>query len=466
MENSNQKLLIIGAGLCGSLLALRMAQRGYQVQLVEKRPDLRDVTQDAGRSINLSLSDRGLKALRLAGVEEQALELCIPMYGRMIHDQKGNTFMSNYSGRDGEYINSISRPGLNMLLLDKAEEMPNVELIFNKGCTAIDLEKGTATFTDYNTKQASTFEGDLVLATDGAGSVVRKAMFEKRELLFSFSQQWLTHGYKEITIPATKDGGYRTEKGALHIWPRGEDMLIALPNLDGSFTVTLFAPYANTKYCFDNLTTPEMVQEYFTQEYPDAIALMPNLVTEFFDNPTGPLGTIRCSPWHCYEKVVLLGDAAHAIVPFYGQGMNASFEDVFVFDEILDKHQGDWKTVLSEYEKTRRKDTDAIANLALDNFHEMKEHTASPLFQEKRKLEMTFEGEFPTAYSSKYSLVTFNEDISYHQAMTRGRAQDKTILKLLSEGLLPDSMQTQEKLTLVQQQTNALLQVSEGAGKL
>ena len=209
-----------------------------------------------------------------------------------------------------------------------------------------------------------------------------------------------------------------------------------------------------------------MVQEYFTQEYPDAIALMPNLVTEFFDNPTGPLGTIRCSPWHCYEKVVLLGDAAHAIVPFYGQGMNASFEDVFVFDEILDKHQGDWKTVLSEYEKTRRKDTDAIANLALDNFHEMKEHTASPLFQEKRKLEMTFEGEFPTAYCSKYSLVTFNEDISYHQAMTRGRAQDKTILKLLSEGLLPDSMQTQEKLKLVQQQTNALLQESEAVGKL
>ena len=466
MENSNQKLLIIGAGLCGSLLALRMAQRGYQVQLVEKRPDLRDVTQDAGRSINLSLSDRGLKGLRLAGVEEQALELCIPMYGRMIHDKKSNTFMSNYSGRDGEYINSISRPGLNMLLLDKAQAMPNVELIFNKVCTAINLELGTATFIDFNTKQESTFEGDLVLATDGAGSVVRRAMFDKRELLFSFSQQWLTHGYKEITIPATKDGGYRTQKGALHIWPRGEDMLIALPNLDGSFTVTLFAPYANTKYCFDNLTTPEMVQEYFTQEYPDAIALMPNLVKEFFDNPTGPLGTIRCTPWHCYDKVLLLGDAAHAIVPFYGQGMNASFEDVFVFDEILDKHQGNWKTVLTEYEKTRRRDTDAIANLALDNFHEMKEHTASPLFQEKRKLEMTFEGQFPKQYSSKYSLVTFNEDISYHQAMTRGRAQDKTILKLLSEGLLPDSMQTQEKLKLVQQQTNALLQESEGAGKL
>ena len=466
MENSNQKLLIIGAGLCGSLLALRMAQRGYQVQLVEKRPDLREITQDAGRSINLSLSDRGLKALRLAGVEKQALELCIPMYGRMIHDIKGNTFMSDYSGREGEYINSISRPGLNMLLLDQAQAMPNVELIFNKGCTAVDLKQGSATFVDHHTKQESIFKGDLILATDGAGSVVRKAMFNKPELLFSFSQQWLTHGYKEITIPATKDGGYRTEKGALHIWPRGEDMLIALPNLDGSFTVTLFAPYANTKYCFDNLTTPEIVLEYFNQQYPDAMALMPNLVTEFFENPTGPLGTIRCNPWHCYEKVVLLGDAAHAIVPFYGQGMNASFEDVFVFDQILNKYQGDWKAVLTAYEKTRRKDTDAIANLALDNFHEMKEHTASPLFQEKRKLEMAFEGQFPTAYSSKYSLVTFNEDISYHQAMTRGRAQDKTILKLLSDGSLPEHMKTKDKLNLVQQQTKALLEKSEAARKI
>ena len=462
MENSNQKLLIIGAGLCGSLMALRMAQRGYQVQLVEKRPDLRDVTQDAGRSINLSLSDRGLKALRLAGVEEQALELCIPMYGRMIHDQKGNTFMSNYSGRDGEYINSISRPGLNMLLLDKAEEMQNVELIFNKGCTAIDLEKGTATFTDYNTKQESTFEGDLVLATDGAGSVVRKAMFEKRELLFSFSQQWLTHGYKEITIPATKDGGYRTEKGALHIWPRGEDMLIALPNLDGSFTVTLFAPYANTKYCFDNLTTPEMVQEYFTQEYPDAIALMPNLVTEFFDNPTGPLGTIRCSPWHCYEKVVLLGDAAHAIVPFYGQGMNASFEDVFVFDSVLNQFEGDWATVFSEFQKQRKIDADAIADLAIDNYYEMRDHVANPLFKEKRIVEMGLEKFFPTEYFSKYSLVTFNEHIGYHEAMTKGRAQDKVLLKMVEESKFSASPKTtKEEMTIllekVQEETNKLL---------
>jgi kynurenine 3-monooxygenase len=468
----NQKILIIGAGLCGSLLALRMAQRGYQVQLVEKRPDLRDSTQDAGRSINLSLSDRGLKGLRLAGIEEDARKLCIPMLGRMIHDKKGNTFMSNYSGRDGEYINSISRPGLNMLLLNAAEAMPNVNITFNKGCTQVDLENAVATFKDYTTKEETTYSGDIILGTDGAGSVVRKAMFNDRNFLFSFSQNWLTHGYKEITIPATEGGGYRTEKGALHIWPRGEDMLIALPNLDGSFTVTLFAPYSNSDYCFDNLTTPEMVMEYFTKEYPDAVALMPNLVEEFFDNPTGPLGTIKCSPWNSFGKTCLLGDSAHAIVPFYGQGMNASFEDVVVFDETLEKHESktaksnDWKSIFNAYEKARKQDTDAIADLAVDNFHEMKEHTASPLFQQKRKIEMAFESQFPTAYFSKYSLVTFNEDVSYHEAMTKGRAQDKTILNLLDDGMLPDTMSVKEKLNLVQQETNAILHDDEVVGKL
>eukprot|EP00095_Tigriopus_kingsejongensis_P001689 maker-scaffold5673_size4425-snap-gene-0.0 protein:Tk01689 transcript:maker-scaffold5673_size4425-snap-gene-0.0-mRNA-1 annotation:"kynurenine 3-monooxygenase" len=366
-------------GLCGSLLALRMAQRGFKVTLVEKRPDLRNANLDAGRSINLSLSDRGLKGLRLAGLEEKARELCIPMLGRMIHDKEGNTFMSNYSGREGEFINSISRPGLNMMLLDAAEAIPNVEIIFNKGCVAVDLKNASAIFEDFNTKEKIEIKADIILGTDGAGSVVRRNMFDDRNFLFSFSQDYLTHGYKEITIPAAKDGGYRTEKGALHIWPRGEDMLIALPNLDGSFTVTLFAPYSNSDYCFDNLTTPEMVMEYFTKEYPDAVALMPNLVEEFFDNPTGPLGTIKCSPWNSYGKTLILGDAAHAIVPFYGQGMNASFEDVVVFDEILEKQEGDildWKKVFYEYEKARKIDTDGIADLAVDNFHEMKEHTA------------------------------------------------------------------------------------------
>lgn len=452
-----EHILIVGAGLCGSLLALRMAQRGFRVTLVERRPDLRKTELDAGRSINLAFSDRGMKGMKLVGLEQEVTQLCIPMYGRMIHDPTGNTFLSKYSGREGEYINSISRPGLNALLLDAAEARPEVTLIFNKACTGVDLNKATATFKDYNTKEELAITGDLLIGTDGAGSVVRKAMFNHKKFLFSFSQQWLTHGYKELTIPAGPKESYLIEKGALHIWPRGEDMLIALPNLDGSFTVTLFLPYSNSDYCFDNLTSKEAVHAYFSKEFPDTLEVMPNLVDEFFENPTAPLGTIKCSPWNAYGKCLLMGDAAHAIVPFYGQGMNASFEDVVEFDAILEQNLGDWDAVFNAYQAQRKKDTDAIADLAVDNFHEMKEHTANPLFQAKRKLETALEANYPESYSSKYSLVTFNEDISYHQAMRLGRAQDKAILNLFDDGLLPDTLTLGEKLEVVLKHTQEVL---------
>ncbi len=462
-----KNILIIGAGLCGSLLALRMAQRGYNVTLVEKRPDLRKTTQDAGRSINLALSDRGLRGLRLAGVEEAVKKLCIPMNGRMIHDKEGTTFLSPYSGRKDEYINSISRPGLNMLLLDEAEKMPNVQLIFNHACEDVDLENASATFKNYISNEKVTYSADVIFGTDGAGSAVRKNMFESHKFLFSFSQEWLSHGYKELEIPATENNGYRTYKNALHIWPRGEDMLIALPNLDGSFTVTLFLPYENSDYCFANLTTPEMVHEYFNKEFPDVVAMIPNLSEEFFGNPTGPLGTVKCAPWNAFGKTLLLGDAAHAIVPFYGQGMNASFEDVVVFDELLEKHASEeninWNKLFKEYETFRKKDTDAIADLAVDNFHEMKEHTAMEIFQKKRKLETAFEAEFPKEYYSKYSLVTFKESISYSAALKLGRAQDKAILNLLDDGKLPEQMPLKEKLELVKKETQAILHDEEVA---
>ncbi len=463
--NNQQHILIIGAGLCGSLLALRMAQRGFNVTLVEKRPDLRKTTQDAGRSINLALSDRGLRGLRLAGVEEIAKKLCIPMNGRMIHDKVGNTFLSPYSGRKDEYINSISRPGLNMLLLDEAEKMPNVKIIFNHACETVDLENASATFRDFNSKKEMTITADAIFGTDGAGSVVRKSMFENHKFLFSFSQQWLSHGYKELEIPAAENGEFRTYKNALHIWPRGEDMLIALPNLDGSFTVTLFLPYENSEYCFANLTSSEMVHEYFNKEFPDVVEMIPNLSEEFFGNPTGPLGTVKCSPWNAFGKTLLMGDAAHAIVPFYGQGMNASFEDVVVFDEILEKYTSEeninWTNLFKEYEALRKKDTDAIADLAVDNFHEMKEHTAMEIFQQKRKLETAFEAEFPEDYYSKYSLVTFKESIPYSEAMKRGRAQDKAILNLLSDGKISEDLSLKEKLELVKKETDAILHDDE-----
>ncbi len=461
---NKQNILIIGAGLCGSLLALRLGQRGYNVNVYEMRPDLRKTDISAGRSINLAFSDRGNKAMKLVGIEKQVEALCIPMNGRMIHDKQGNTFLSNYSGRDHEYINSISRGGLNALLLNEAEKHDNVTFHFNKKCKSVDFENTTALFEDYTSKDKFIEDADCIIATDGAGSALRKSYYLERKFLFSFSQNYLTHGYKELSILPTKTGDYKTYKNALHIWPRGDFMVIALPNLDGSFTVTLFLSYAEGEYNFNNLTTPEIVTEFFQKEFPDALALMPNLVEDFFENPTAPLGTVKCSPWHYKGNTLLMGDSAHAIVPFYGQGMNASFEDVVEFDAVLDKFEGDWETVFTEYEKTRKKDTDAIADLAIDNFHEMKDHVGQAIFQEKRKIEQALEKEFPNEYSSKYSLVTFNEHIGYREAMLRGRAQDKAILNLLDDGIIKTSDNLKDILEKVKTQTEAILQDDKIAG--
>mgnify|MGYP000689705752 CR=1 FL=1 len=464
MKERQQNILIIGAGLCGSLLSLRMGQRGYNVNVYEMRPDIRKTDISAGRSINLAFSDRGNKGMKLVGLEEKVKELCIPMNGRMLHDREGNTFLSNYSGRDHEYINSISREGLNAMLLDEAEKHENVKIHFNKKCLSVDFENTTAHFEEYHTKDKFIEDADCIIATDGAGSALRRSYYLERKFLFSFSQEYLTHGYKELTILPTENGGYKTYKSALHIWPRGDFMVIALPNLDGSFTVTLFLSYAEGEYNFNNLTTPEIVTEFFQKEFPDALELMPNLVDDFFENPTAPLGTVKCSPWYYKGNTLLMGDSAHAIVPFYGQGMNASFEDVVEFDAIIDKNEGDWETIFSEYGKTRKKNTDAIADLAIDNFHEMKDHVGQVIFQEKRKIEMALEKEFPEDYSSKYSLVTFNEYIGYREAMLRGRAQDKAILNMLSDGVISSEDDIKDILDKVKIETEAILEDDKIAG--
>ena len=467
--NEQDKILIVGAGLCGSLLALRLAQRGFQVEVYESRPDLRRVDIYAGRSINLALSDRGFKALRLAGVEEKAREICIPMYGRLIHDIEGNTFNSNYSGREGEYINSISRQDLNSLLLDEAEKHENVNIHFNSKCLSIDIENTVAHFKSYDTKEEFSVDADVIFGADGAGSILRKSYYLERKFLFSYSQEYLTHGYKELEIPADNNGKHQISKDHLHIWPRGKYMLIALPNLDGSFTVTLFLSYENGEYNFENLKTEEKVTEFFETQFPDALALIPNIKDEFFNNPTGPLGTVKCSPWVYQNKTLLIGDAAHAIVPFYGQGMNASFEDVGVFDAILDEVEGDWDAVFKAYQKTRKKDTDAIADLAIDNYYEMRDHVANPLFKQKRTLEMDLEKHFPKDYYSKYSLVTFNENIGYNEALKRGRAQDKALLNLIAD----EAVSTSANMSLddlkivldkVQEETNDILEEDRVAG--
>jgi len=459
--NKKEKILIVGAGLCGSLLALRMAQRGYQVEVYESRSDLRNSVISAGRSINLSLSDRGLKALRMAGLEKKARELCIPMKGRLMHDSASNTFESNYSGRQGECINSISRGNLNGLLLTEAEKYPNVNIHFNTKCLEIDIESKIARFQSFDSKEQFTVQADVIFGTDGAGSSLRKS-YEKQFPAFKVSQEFLTHGYKELEIPADKNGGHLISKEHLHIWPRGDYMLIALPNMDGSFTVTLFLSYSEGSYNFDNLITKEKIIEFFEKDFPDTLALIPDVLKEFENNPTGKLGTVKCYPWAYKGNTLLLGDSSHAIVPFYGQGMNASFEDVFVFDSVLNQFEGDWATVFSEFQKQRKIDADAIADLAIDNYYEMRDHVANPLFKEKRIVEMGLEKFFPTEYFSKYSLVTFNEHIGYHEAMTKGRAQDKVLLKMVEESKFSTSPKTtKEEMTIllekVQEETNKLL---------
>ena len=459
--NKKEKILIVGAGLCGSMLALRMAQRGYQVVVYESRSDLRKSDISAGRSINLALSNRGLKALRMAGVEEKARELCIPMKGRLMHDVASNTFESNYSGRKGEFINSISRGDLNGLLLTEAEKYSNVKIHFNTRCLEIDIETKIASFQSFDSEKQFTVQADVIFGTDGAGSSLRKS-YEKQFPEFSVTQDFLTHGYKELEIPADINGNHIISKEHLHIWPRGDYMLIALPNMDGSFTVTLFLSYSEGLYNFDNLVTEEKIIEFFKKDFPDALSLIPDVLKEFENNPTGKLGTVKCYPWSYKGNTLLLGDSSHAIVPFYGQGMNASFEDVYVFDNVLNQFEGDWLTVFSEFQKQRKIDTDAIADLAIDNYYEMRDHVANPLFKEKRIVEMNLEKYFPTEYFSKYSLVTFNEYIGYHEAMTKGRAQDKVLLKMAENPIYSSSLQMSKELMnkifyKVQEETNKLL---------
>jgi len=433
--NKNNNVLIIGAGLCGSLLALRLAQRGYQVEVYESRPDLRVTDISVGKSINLALSNRGFKALRMAGVEEKAREICIPMFGRLIHDVQENTFVSNYSGQ-GKYINSISRGDLNGILLTAAEKHKNVTIYFNRECKNIDIENNIATFYNHKSKETLEVSGATIFGTDGAGSVLRKNYFLANKFLFSYSQDFLTHGYKELEIPASKEGGHLISKDYLHIWPRGEYMLIALPNLDGSFTVTLFLGHDEGEYNFKELNSKEKINTFFEKQFPDALKLIPNITEEFANNPTGALGTIKSSPWYYKNKNLIMGDAAHAVVPFYGQGMNASFEDVTVLDAIIEKYKDDldagntnWEKVFKEYQNTRQEDAFAIGDLAVENYYEMRDKVADPIFMKKRKIEMQLEEKYDDYYS-KYSMVTFKENLRYSEAMKRGRMQDEVLLNI------------------------------------
>lgn len=426
-----EKIIIVGAGLCGTLLAVRLAQRGFDIALYEKRGDMRKATVDAGRSINLALSARGLLALERTKLKETVLKGCIPMRGRMIHPLNGDAFFSPYSGRSEDYINSVSRPGLNMILLDAAEEYDNIDIKFNAAVTSVDLEAASISYKDA-AGQLHHDQGAIVIGTDGAGSIVRKSMMKHTSrLLFNYSQDFLRHGYKELSIHPGEGGDWKIEKEALHIWPNGSFMIIALPNLDGSFTLTMFHPYEG-EAGFNTLNTPEKVQAFFEQYYPSLLPYIPHLTKEYFENPVGTLGTIKCYPWQAFGKGLVMGDASHAIVPFYGQGMNASLEDVRVFDDILEEHGTEWEKVFAIFQDARKENADAIADLAIDNFREMRDHVDDVNFMRKRKIEMQLEQQFPDYYS-KYSLVTFKPDLPYAAAMKRGREQDKMLLQMCDD---------------------------------
>lgn len=372
---------IIGAGLVGSLLSIYLAKRGYRVSIFERRPDMRKEKISAGRSINLALSDRGLLALDKVGLANEIKTISIPMHGRHIHNMDGSTAFQPY-GKEGQFINSVSRGTLNMKLMDLAEQQ-GVQIHFNHKCSSIDWKTNTINF-ELPGSQLVAHHSQLIFGSDGAFSAARM-QHQLRHDKFNYSQYYIDCGYKELTIPPTAAGEFAMEVNALHIWPRKDYMLIALPNLDKTFTCTLFFPFEGPA-SFSNLTTNEKVQSFFEKTFPDAIALMPDYVNEFFNNPTSSLVTVKCFPWVREDKFALIGDAAHAIVPFFGQGMNCGFEDCRVLDELIDQYGEDWTTILQQYQFLRKPDGDAIADLAINNFTEMRDRTADPKFYRRKKL--------------------------------------------------------------------------------
>jgi len=417
--NTVKHIAITGAGLVGSLLAIYLRKRGYAVSVFERRADLRKTARHEGRSINLALSNRGIRALEETGVGKSISHAAIPMHGRMMHDLQGKLSFLPY-GKEGEYINSISRTGLNQELINAAEAL-GVNFHFSQRCINVDLETTTLSLqsTDQPGAQPARHTFDLIIGADGAFSAIRAAMQVTDR--FNFSQEYIDHAYKELNIPAGTDGTFQLEKNALHIWPRESFMMIALPNPDATFTVTLFFPVEGP-VSFQSLETPGQINAFFQQTFPDALKLMPDLVNDFQANPVSSLVTMKCYPW-VRNKTLVIGDAAHAIVPFYGQGMNAGFEDCRILNQLLDKHNDDWNIVLPEFQKQRKPDTEAVARLALDNFIEMRDHVADENFLLRKKIEAKLHQLYPDKWTPLYSMVTFNENIRYSDAYAIGQRQ-------------------------------------------
>lgn len=418
-------ITLIGSGLAGPLLAIELKKRGFPVQLFERRPDMRRVAISAGRSINLALSTRGIHALRQAGIWDEMEKIIIPMKGRMMHSAASELTFQRYGKDDSEVINSVSRAELNIALMNAAEEH-GVRIEFNERCVGYDRHSGTVDIRNEKTGAERKVGTDFVIATDGSASAIRTEMLKMPR--FNFSQQYLDYGYKELTIPAGPGGEHPIETHALHIWPRGSFMLIALPNIDGTFACILFLPFEG-EHSFAQLDSDAKVRSFFERQFPDALWLMPHLVENYNANPVGAMVTIKCSPWHQDGKALLLGDSAHAIVPFFGQGLNCAFEDVTCLLELLDAGEADWGRLFTRFEDARKENTDAIADLAVENFVEMRDRVADPHFLFRKKVELALEARHPGVFIPKYAMVTFHR-LPYSVAAARGRVQDRMLAEL------------------------------------
>jgi kynurenine 3-monooxygenase len=437
------KFVLIGSGLAGGLLAAYLGRRGYDVDLYERRADPREGNIVGGRSINLALSTRGIYALEQLGVADELLRHAIPMRGRMIHDKSGILHFFPYDRDPNKFINSIGRAALNTTVIEAAQRYPSVRVHFNHRCTDVNLDSATATLVPSSVEAAvsaanpqqqgtTQAQGDAVIGVDGAFSAVRQSM-QKKIAGFEYDESYLAHGYKELTIPPAPDGSWRMEKEALHIWPRKSFMMIALPNPDGSFTCTLFWEFEGPR-SFASTKTDDQIRHFFEEEFPDAVPLMPSLLDDFKTNPIGSLVTIRCAPWFYGDKIALVGDAAHAVVPFYGQGMNAAFEDCVVLEECLAEFQ-DRHRAFAEYFARRKENVDALADLAVQNFVEMRDKTASRLFRAKKKLDHLLEAVLPGIYLPLYTMVTFTR-IPYSTAARRAQQQNRIVYAGLAVLLL------------------------------
>ncbi|MES2812603.1 MAG: NAD(P)/FAD-dependent oxidoreductase [Bacteroidota bacterium] len=425
---TKKKIAIVGSGLVGTLLGIYLRRRGHTVHVYDRSPDIRKINF-SGRSINLVLSDRGIKALKDVGLDDEVLSIGIPVEKRAIHIGK-DAVNKQFYGKDGEVIYSISRGLLNKKMVDLAEE-EGVEFFFESKIWDVTLADATLHIGEEERGEWTELKYDLVFGADGAFSRIRHRM--QRQIMFNYSQEFLNIGYKELNIPANPDGTHKLDKNSLHIWPRGQFMLMALANLDGSFTCTLFMPH-DGENSFESLKTKEELVHFFANHFPDTAAVIPNLVEDFFKNPTSYLVTMKCFPWTFSDKVALIGDACHAIVPFYGHGMNAGFEDITVLNEMIEKYGDDWANLLNDYENSRKPNADAIAELSYRNFMEMSSKTADTNFLLQKKIEKWFSDKHPDLWVPLYSRVTFSHQ-PYSEALAEGDFQNKIMEEIMA---IPD----------------------------